>query len=510
MTGLFGSAILEVALGLFLLYLLLSIICSSVQEMVAALLKLRSRDLVMGIANLVCDPAMFTAVMKHPAIVAFGNTDAEHSLVRLFSRREAGLPSYISARAFTLALLDGVAPVRQMPSTIQAVREQAVALIQTAERETTALVSALPNAAPLAQPTAILEQVRASIEAQFAAVPASSEKGTVSDLLQAGQIDEAVRAALKLAATHPVRVAVVVAIEQNLGRELYQWALPLPEGDALRRTIVGSVEGKQRLGLFLLNIIDRQVQGESNGQVLSQMSTLLKELPDDTGRQAVEKTLASGAPLAQLRAEAEANLPPFAARRVLGIIDGAQTEFGRLSTAIEGWYDESMQHVSGVYKRRIKTYIFFIALVLSLVSGADSLRFVGTLYASPALRDVLVREAEAVVSGTPTPVPAGGQPGAGAAEPRVSASFQNAQEAAQQLSQFSQLFGFDDHPPSAPLPPTADTAAWGLFLLKRVFGSVITAFAVSLGAPFWFDVLQKVVNMRSTGTRTSTAPAESK
>src|SRR4029450_7565805 len=82
MTGLFGSAILEVALGLFLLYLLLSIICSSVHEMVPPLLKLRSRDLVRGIANLVCDPAMFTAVMKHPTIVAFGNTDAEHSLVQ--------------------------------------------------------------------------------------------------------------------------------------------------------------------------------------------------------------------------------------------------------------------------------------------------------------------------------------------------------------------------------------------------------------------------------------------
>jgi len=176
MTGLFGSAILEVALGLFLLYLLLSIICSSVQEMVAALLKLRSRDLVRGIANLVCDPAMFTAVMKHPIIVAFGNTDAEHSLVQRFSSREAGLPSYISGRAFALALLDSVAPVAQMPSTVEAIRTRATELAQTAQREIASAASSAMAADPPAKPTAILDRVRQSIDAQLTLVPASKAR----------------------------------------------------------------------------------------------------------------------------------------------------------------------------------------------------------------------------------------------------------------------------------------------------------------------------------------------
>ncbi len=523
MSGLFGSAILEVALGLFLLYLLLSIICSSIQEMLAALLKLRSRDLVRGIANLVCDPAVFAAVMEHPTILAVGNTNAETNIVRALAGRQAGSPSYISGRAFALALLDSVAPVRDTPSTIHAVREQALRLIKIAERTATGsaptaggAVGTLPTTSggvALTSLPVVFDKVRQSIQTQFDQVPRSNEKEKVLQKLRTADLDQAVRDALKLAATHPVRRAVVAGLEENLGRELYQWALPMSEDDVVRRTIVGSVEGKQRLGVFLLNVIDRQVQRDGNVDLLARFNVLLAELPPDSARQAVEKALATGVSLDEIRAAVERNVAPAAASSLLSVIDAAQTEFVRLSSAIESWYDEAMEHVTGVYKRRIKTWIFLIALVLSLASGADSLRFVGTLYASPALRDVLVREAEAVIAATPTPTPVDVQatPGPAAGERPISASFQNAQQAARQLSQVNQLFGFDDHPTSA-FPPASsdDIVNWLLWLLKRVFGVLITAFALSLGAPFWFDVLQKIVNLRATGTKSKTSEAESK
>jgi hypothetical protein len=39
---------------------------------------------------------------------------------------------------------------------------------------------------------------------------------------------------------------------------------------------------------------------------------------------------------------------------------------------------------------------------------------------------------------------------------------------------------------------------WSLFLGWSVFGWLITACAVSLGAPFWFDMLNKFIVVRST------------
>jgi hypothetical protein len=41
-----------------------------------------------------------------------------------------------------------------------------------------------------------------------------------------------------------------------------------------------------------------------------------------------------------------------------------------------------------------------------------------------------------------------------------------------------------------------DFSGWLLF---KIFGLLISAFAVSLGAPFWFDLLSKFVNIRGAG-----------
>jgi hypothetical protein len=38
-------------------------------------------------------------------------------------------------------------------------------------------------------------------------------------------------------------------------------------------------------------------------------------------------------------------------------------------------------------------------------------------------------------------------------------------------------------------------------LLSKLAGWIITAAAVSQGAPFWFDLLQKLVNMRLAGKK---------
>ncbi|MBK7407801.1 MAG: hypothetical protein IPJ40_06805 [Saprospirales bacterium] len=35
--------------------------------------------------------------------------------------------------------------------------------------------------------------------------------------------------------------------------------------------------------------------------------------------------------------------------------------------------------------------------------------------------------------------------------------------------------------------------------LHKAFGWLVTAIAISLGAPFWFDMLRKMVNIRSSG-----------
>ncbi|HEX6863939.1 MAG TPA: hypothetical protein VF414_14020 [Thermoanaerobaculia bacterium] len=50
---------------------------------------------------------------------------------------------------------------------------------------------------------------------------------------------------------------------------------------------------------------------------------------------------------------------------------------------------------------------------------------------------------------------------------------------------------------------------FGWWLSHHLFGFVLTSFAASLGAPFWFDLLNRFVNLRTTGKKPVEVPAKS-
>jgi hypothetical protein len=64
--------------------------------------------------------------------------------------------------------------------------------------------------------------------------------------------------------------------------------------------------------------------------------------------------------------------------------------------------------------------------------------------------------------------------------------------AVQQLEPFATLFGYLDYPGAA----SATLAGWAALKLT---GEVITVFAILQGAPFWFQLLTRLVNLRSSG-----------
>jgi hypothetical protein len=69
----FGSSILEVAIGLVFVYLLLSLVCTAANELIAALMTWRAVNLEQGIRNLLNDPsgnALAKVFYEHPLIKA--------------------------------------------------------------------------------------------------------------------------------------------------------------------------------------------------------------------------------------------------------------------------------------------------------------------------------------------------------------------------------------------------------------------------------------------------------
>jgi hypothetical protein len=180
--------------------------------------------------------------------------------------------------------------------------------------------------------------------------------------------------------------------------------------------------------------------------------------------------------------------------RVKQIVDDALTEAGdhavALRTSLERQFDESMQRVSGWYKRRAQLFLFVIALALVGAINADSFTIGQRLWKDDALRTAVVAQADKTVSD---------KQAACVKKTDNGAAPTPAEAAGKCLDEVKQL--------GLPLGWTKQSSPTSFVNgLAKVLGLLLTAFALLLGAPFWFDTLSKVAQLRGTG-RASGDPA---
>jgi hypothetical protein len=228
-----------------------------------------------------------------------------------------------------------------------------------------------------------------------------------------------------------------------------------------------------------------------------------------------------------------------------------------LQRELEDWFNSAMDRVSGWYKRRTQTILLALGFVVAVAVNADAIGIAHRLWTDTNFRESLVAMASAAVNppasqGQPAPKPsgqgAGGanadkggatkSPGAGgggssdsSANPgqdksggTAGGSSSQAAPAGGQPESGSGASGgngsgSDTAGPgtdtdaavkkitdnlatldrvSLPLGWNVNTITSPLDFLFRLIGWLITALAVSLGAPFWFDILNKVMVVRST------------
>ncbi len=155
----------------------------------------------------------------------------------------------------------------------------------------------------------------------------------------------------------------------------------------------------------------------------------------------------------------------------------------KLQENIEEWFNQSMDRVSGWYKRWSQKVLLAIAIVLVVGSNADTIVLAKRLARDGALRASVVAVAEKAVqtsSGSPTE------------------NLQARQAVLKDAESLSLPLGWipsEDDPFKTDQVPF-DVVGW----ILKFLGLLITVFAVSLGAPFWFDTLSKFVNLRGAGT----------
>ncbi len=142
---------------------------------------------------------------------------------------------------------------------------------------------------------------------------------------------------------------------------------------------------------------------------------------------------------------------------------------------LAAWFDNGMERLSAQYKRCSGYLSLALGAVLAFLFNLDAIRVARSLWLSDTLREQAVAVA-----------------GADAAKGVPAANLGLA-------DQTLALFGFHVN---------WFDPGWG-FSGLTAFGCAVTAFAVSLGAPFWFDMLQNVLklNVRGTGAKPARADA---
>jgi len=203
--------------------------------------------------------------------------------------------------------------------------------------------------------------------------------------------------------------------------------------------------------------------------------------------------------------------------------DGDLLKFKKL---LENWFDETMDRASGWYKKHTQIILFFVGFTIAIVFNVDTIKIVDKLEKDPKLREQLVQQADAFEKAHPD------------LDKKV---LLQASENKKFLDQYTKdKLKPDDSLMNRQLKDSVDLANYlilkarrdtlfnqaaslvkndingvhhalglewddykcttNLFvcILKSMFGWIITALALSLGAPFWFDLLNKLMKLRSS------------
>lgn len=234
--------------------------------------------------------------------------------------------------------------------------------------------------------------------------------------------------------------------------------------------------------------------------------------------------------VASLRAAAAQFPNPQIRRAMLSAIDHAHGDLEAARRNIETWFNGSMDRVSGWYKRRTQVVLFGIGLLVAILLNVDAITVAERLQRDKALRAAVVAEAQKIaeagsgdaLKGTPEALanrldrygfPIGWKAFWPAAQlttrechgleerlaARDAAPAGAARDAARRaVREGKKRCGIDGMLVQATLPGGWVSVLSPGAIGQMLIGWLITAVAMMLGAPFWFDVLNRLMVIRST------------
>jgi hypothetical protein len=350
----FNSGILDVVIGVVVVYLQLSLVCTAVNELVALWLGKRAKELEKGIRGLLTKPELVDKFYDHPLIKGL--------------QPDGRKPSYIPSRTFSLALMD-IVRRHSFDGTVkaaaQAVTDKTAArdAAQTAVTAATATLTAAQgvNQAATEALTAAgaADKLQASKNAQEAAnneAAAQTASDAATAKLAAAELE------LTEATTNQTNVTAAAAAAQQ-AETAAQTAEAAAKADPKNETLKAAAKAA------------RENADTAVDALAPSASSLLSEARDK---------------LAGVQSDV---VPPELKTALLALMDNAGTNLNKAQANIEQWFDDAMDRVSGAYKRKSHVFVVIMAVLVTVLANVDTLQLADALSHDKALRETLVAAA---------------------------------------------------------------------------------------------------------------------
>ena len=451
------GAIAEVAIGIIFVWIVLSLTTIQIQEWISTRLDKRARDMEDAIHEMLANPNLKAQFYDHPVIRGLTSKKRKepsripswfyrYPLLRGFTREKRRIPSYIPSQQFALTLFD----ITMTAGTESSLIQQGLLKIR----------DDLQKERNISPERAVIEELNILIE--FARSAATTEAGTA---FTKNTLAILKKKAEEFSLKYPDLRPVIDAALSEANRRKADIDELLKSKDAPRGS---DPFASFRRGVAALSVISPEVNQTLNALLLN-----------------VEEYVTQG-----------------------------ETNLAKTRKNVEKWFDDSMDRVSGTFKRYSQMMALIIGLILALVLNVDSIDLTLYLWREPAVRQALAQNAatfeltqaeleanpqEALQNfrdqfvGLSLPVGWGFNRGEGAAL---------ADANCQLFPGANQAFGIPIIGSKVCIVPPQSTNQANLAI--KLMGIALTALAARQGAPFWFDILKRLVNLRGTGAN----PAE--
>ncbi|MEG3959182.1 hypothetical protein [Microcoleus sp. herbarium2] len=487
--------IIDIIIGLVFIYLTLSLLASEIQELIATVLQWRAEHLKKSIEVLISggsegakDPVQFQrvgqlaySIYANPMIkdlnqgakgvLSEGFRSVTHRMgdfyrgvtgtKNVFGNKSTG-PSYIPAECFSASLLDSL-NISSLLSSLSKTRLEKFKDLQLAQIK---LIGEGLNLPDSTKP--IIEQELKWLTAEFDRVieDYKNELGSLNNSLD--------------------------RMSEKLGFYINDSQVYLPETELAGREF-------QRLMAFVKARFDSEFEREVlRGQLQPSLSNLLNTVrkTQDTVGEIIE--LKQDSRIYKQIQETLDSMPESLKRSLYILAQRAekgggntQEQLERFQKEIEMWFDQSMQRASGVYKRNAKGVAILLGTAIAVAANADTINIINRLSKDSMLRSTVNLYAQQLV-----------EKNAKTKLDNLTSLTKVQQDVDRALDNVALPFGWSE--PNRLERDKQGNLLWPAFMAK-LFGWILSGVAISMGAGFWFEALNKIINIRNSGKKPASA-----